>query len=257
MDISLISKKYGTTSEERMLITRLCELTRRACDRGTPQFLDFLSPAERSVCERVSETTPLADISFVGGYPDAERTLAMISPRGCAYEIKPPITVLALEYKGTHLSHRDILGSIMGLGIKREKIGDILPENDPPVLFCDSVIAEYIINHLERAGKNRVTAKKTKIGVIAEQSKTQKSFTVKSLRLDSIMAEGFAVARSRAVEIIKQGSVYLNWIECSSPSKEVSQGDTITCRGLGRIVVSEIGGKSKKDRTYVTIDRYM
>lgn len=256
MNIPEIAKKYGTTADERMLVTRLCELAARAFDRRVPQFLPFMSPAERSICERVTELRRYADITFFGGYEAAERTLAVVAPLNCAYEVEFPITVLALDYKGARLGHRDILGAIMGMGIKREKIGDIIADASPPLVFCDNVIAGYIIDHIERAGRNRISARVSDASAIPEQQLEQKSFTVKSLRLDSITSEAFSVPRSRAAEIIRQGHVYLNWVECSSASKAIAQDDNITVRGMGKIIIAEIGGRSKKDRIYVTIKRY-
>lgn len=257
MQTEQLIKKYGTTPENRMLVTRLCELASRAYDRGVPQYSVFLSPAERAVCACVKELSSIVDITFDGGYETAERSVAVLTPRDCPYKAAPPIAALALNYKGEHLSHRDILGSIMGLGIKREKIGDILADAQPPMVLCDSVIAQYIIDHIERAGRNRIAACFSSLSDIPAPSTTPVTCSVKSLRLDTIVAEGFSISRPQAADAVQQGLVQLNWLVCTSGGKTVVPGDNITMRGKGKITVGETGGTSRKGRVFVTIHRYI
>jgi RNA-binding protein YlmH len=130
-------KKYGADDAQRALAARCIDLARRAHQTGRPTFSDFLSPADRGLCLDILEIGSLVDLSFEGGYADAERTVAIFAPRGCAYRPKPPLAVLSLIYKGPALSHRDLLGSLMGLGIKRQKLGDILAHANPPLLICE------------------------------------------------------------------------------------------------------------------------
>jgi RNA-binding protein YlmH len=94
------------------------------------------------------------------------------------------------------------------------------------------------------------------IGEVPEEEHTVKTFTVPSLRLDCVAAEGFGMARTKMTELIKKGGASVNWTETDSPSDAIEEGDTISLRGHGRLVVSEIGGHSKKDRIFVTVKRY-
>ncbi len=254
MHIPDLAKKYGTTPDARMLVTRLCELAQRAHDRGIPQYSAFLSPAERGICAQIAELRAVVAVAFDGGYPDAERTVAVLVPHACGQTPQPPVTAIAIEYKGERLSHRDLLGALMALGIKREKIGDLIADATPPLLLCDTVIAPYIIDHLERAGHNRVRASIASVSEIPAPVTARITCTVQSLRLDAIVAEGFRMSRTNAADAIKRGLVFLNWIECTSPSKEVFNDDNITLRGMGKLKIAEIGGNSRKGRTFVALD---
>lgn len=255
MNIPEIAKKYAINSDERLVAVRLCELALRASVRGNPQFSLFLTPAERALCLRISELKPLADISFHGGYAEAERTLVVFCPKDCAYVPAPPISVLALDCAG-HPSHRDILGSVMALGFQRNRLGDIIAEASPPLLFCDTGMADYVISHLERIGHLKASAHFTTPDSIPPPLFESKSFTVQSPRLDSIAAEGFAISRPDAVELIQRGQLFLNWIPCVSPAKHLQTGDQLSLRGHGRLFVAEIGGLSRKGRLFVTIHIY-
>lgn len=257
MDIGQVAKKHALTPEDRTLLSRLLDTALRAAQSGICRYSPFLSPAERALLLRVTELNAVVELGFEGGYPEAERTLAVFMPRGTEIQGPAPLSVLAIEYKGSPLSHRDILGSVLGLGIKREKVGDILVGDGPPLLICDSVIAPYICDHLERAGRNRVHAAPAQLGDIPPPRFESKTFSVQSPRLDAVVSGAFGISRPDAAGAIRRGDVTLNWQQAISLSKEVCEDDRIAFRGHGKIRVARIGGQSRKGRTFVEIHKYV
>ncbi len=251
------SARYGANESERRLVDRALDLARRAAARGTVTFTDFLSPAERGLLCGIPELRALAELRFDGGYEEAERVIASFRPYDLPYDVPAPISVLALETGGPSLGHRDILGAVMALGVKREKLGDILDRADPPLLLCSETIARYLADNLERAGRCRIRVSPGSIESVPAPVYQRKSATVMSLRLDAVVAEGFGLSRAKAAEAIRQGLVSRNWLPCDRVSQEIALGDRIALRGAGKLKVAEIGGQSKKGRTFLALDRYV
>ena len=129
------------------LLARIKDLAKLCNKRNKPCYSHFLTPAEQAFLKQNREISHLANLSFDGGYQEAERTMAVLTPFDYNPEFlydQSPITILSITAKAEKLTHRDILGACMGLGIKRETIGDILEQTTPQVLFCHQSIADYI-----------------------------------------------------------------------------------------------------------------
>ena len=248
--------KYGSNDAERQLVARALDLARRAAARDTVEFSGFLSPAERALLASVPPLRELCELRFDGGYAEAERTLASFRPYGLPYDVPAPIAALALDTGGPALGHRDILGAVMALGVKRDKLGDILDRAQPPLLLCDETIARYIADNLERAGRCRVRVTPGSVGAIPPTVYQRKTATVLSLRLDAVVAEGFGLSRAKAADAIRQGLVSRNWLPCDKVAQEVAEGDCISLRGTGKLRLTEVGGQSKKGRTFLALDLY-
>ena len=170
----------------------------------------------------------------------------------------PVVCIRAQFYHGENPSHRDFLGALMGIGITRESVGDILVNSDSCDFLVTRQIAPYILQNLESAG--RIKLKLTTIALsslqIPEQKFTQIKDTVASVRLDSIVASGFRISRSAAAEYILAGKAAINSLYCDKPDKAVEETDKISVRGLGKIEIHQIGHITKKGRIMVIIHRY-
>lgn len=250
-----ISKSHTANDEEKLLIARVMDAARMAEKRNCAVYTDFLSPPQQAIAEKVANIVHNLDFKLWGGYPSAERKMGAFIPKW--YE-KPswPITVLEMNTRGEYPAHPEILGALTGLGIRREKLGDILTAVTPPKILCNQAIAPFLIENFTKAGRKAFRLAETDIGTVPEQEGEEKTFTVPSLRLDCIAAEGFGMARTKMTELIKKGGAYLNWTQTYSPASSIKEGDTISLRGHGRIVVAKVGGSSKKDRTFVTVKKY-
>jgi len=258
MNAREIAAKYAKNDEEKQLISRIAELCNKAFNKDTVCFSNFLTPHEQTLIGKIKEFRSIADIDFNGGYADAERRMAVIKGIGCSIDIKLPIEKLSINYSGPKLTHRDILGAILGLGIKREMVGDILCGIEPQIIIVHKQIADFIILNAKKAGRANISVEvaESDLDSVQPQKKIINT-TVSSLRLDAVIAEGFSIPRSKAVDAVKLGRVCLNWQEVTSPSKEVKEGDKISLKGMGKIQLSQIGGKSRKDRTFITIEKYI
>ncbi|MEG1557514.1 MAG: YlmH/Sll1252 family protein [Oscillospiraceae bacterium] len=247
----------STLDDDKQLLARMRDLAIFCDKRGKPAFSDFLTPAQISVVSLCRELKKSASFRFFGGFSQAERCVAAAVPFDFSAEPEYPIETLKIETDGPALSHRDILGALMGLLIKREKLGDIVASNGEYFVVCSKTISDFIIQNLEKIGRNSVRALPAAAAAFCEPETEQITATVMSLRLDAIVSEGFDISRAKASEAIKQGLVSVNWTVRDSVSKDLSQGDSISFRGHGKIKLAEVGGLSKKGRTFITISKYI
>lgn len=191
-----------------------------------------------------------------GGFEDAERQIIVFYP-DYIEEISYPISAIKIEYK-KKMSHRDILGSLMGLLIKREMIGDILVYDDFAIIFVMENISDFILTNLVKIGNQTVVIDKISIDEIELPEASFKIIkdTVSSIRLDSVVSSGFSISRSKASDLIKASNVFLNNVICAKSDYKVNINDKISIRGKGKIILSDILGKSKKDRIFIEIKRF-
>ena len=155
-------------------------------------------------------------------------------------------------------THRDYLGSVLGLGIKRECVGDILVSDEGALIVLTKAMAPYVKDELIRVGRAAAKCELVPLSLLVPPEKNVRrvSATVASLRLDSAAAAAFSLSRSRMGELIDAGEVFLNFRQTLRRDAEVHEGDVLSVRHLGRAELSEIGGKSRKDRLFLTFLRY-
>lgn len=210
--------------------------------------------------EPAQEAFPPTRSIFYGGYEEAERVILINLPDYamlCDYD---PLTVIRAcrPDGGRELTHRDYLGSLVGLGIKRELVGDILVREDGADIIVLSDIADFILMNYCKAGRTNLSLSRHPVTELAmpQQKRTVVSDTVASLRLDSVIASAFGLSRSKAAEAISRGIVSVNHVEVTKADFQVREGDKLVLRGKGKACLTEVGGRSRKDRQYITIERY-
>ena len=146
--------------EERVLLARVLDKMELARDRGVPAHTGFLSPGERAAAEGLIAASGHPRHLFYGGYEGAERTVCFFLPDWQEPEdllADPPIAALRCAFPpGSGLTHRDFLGGILGLGITREKLGDLLVGEDSCNILALPELAEFLLLHLESAGRTRL-----------------------------------------------------------------------------------------------------
>lgn len=246
--------------EDRVLVNELLEHT-KACTSGyTSRHTDFLDPRQQRIAEDILGMQKSISYGFFGGIEGSERAVCVIYDIN--YEISSediPITILSIDWSRSSrkLTHRDFLGSILGCGIKREKIGDIILDEDRAYAACISDISRYLLYNLKKVGSVPVNVSETNAVQKNEEKVKIIASTVASLRLDSLIATGYGVSRAKAVDAVKSGKVKVNWEDAVSSSKDMKQGDVISLRGKGRIVLEEVSGTTKKDRIRIVIKKYL
>ena len=160
---------------------------------------------------------------------------------------------------GDKLTHRDFLGSILGQGLDREKVGDILVGEGSCDIWVFRELSSYLLQNLTGAGRARLRVEEISLSDIEAPEKQVREVrdTVSSLRLDAVLATGFSTSRGKAADLISAGRVELNHRPCVKADRTVSEGDVMTCRGLGKCVLKEVSGLSKKGRTMIVMERYL
>lgn len=201
---------------------------------------------------------------YFGGYPDAERKMLCYLPdyldEDNLYEDDSPVVCLrATFYDGDCPSHRDFLGGLMGCGVERDVLGDILVSKGSCDFFVTAQIAEYIQQNFLSAGRSKLHIDKfplSQVQTIVPEF-TENKDTLASLRLDSVVSTGFRIGRSLASQYIVAGKAAIDGLPCEKPDKQIDEGMKISVRGLGKIKVHSVSGQTKKGRIWVVIHRYV
>ncbi len=254
--------KIAQTPEDRLLLAKVWDKINTGVQRSIPANTAFLSPRELEMTRYLFGELP--GLTAFGGYSDAERKMLVYLPEYLDESTltgsdSPLVCLRAEYYVQDKLSHRDFLGALMGAGIVRDTVGDICVGEGCCDFFVTAEIAPYILQNFTGAGRTKVHLQAVPLDALrfaAPQTKEIRD-TLASLRLDSVISAGFRMGRSAAVQYILGGKAAINGLPCEKPDKQVSQGDKISVRGLGKIVLTCVKGQTKKGRISVTIDRYV
>lgn len=252
--------RLSRSAEERQLLARVWDKADSA-RRGAPASTPFLTGSQQEAAARLIAALGHPRHLFSGGYPAAERKVCAFLPEWQEEEDwESPFSALRCSWRsGEKLTHRDFLGAVLGAGIEREKLGDILVGKDSCDLLVFTELVPYLKQNLTEAGRAKLHVEEIPLSQLSLPEKTVKIIhdTVNTPRLDAVFSSGFSLSRGRAAQVIAAGRVEVNHIPCLKGDKLVAQGDVLTCRGLGKCVVTELGGQSKKGRTILTIERYL
>jgi RNA-binding protein YlmH len=249
------------SKELKLFLAHIHELSERALRQQNPEWTDFLEPSAREEAEAVLKWVNGVRYNALGGYSRSERRRLVIYPDYYIVETIEPALAF-LEITGDHPTppgHRDYLGALMSLGIKREKIGDILAGPAGGQVVVAPELTDFIRVNLTEvaAGRVRVAViEPEQLNLPDSREKIIKS-TVASLRLDAIAALGFGDSRTKMAREIKAERVKVNWKAVKSPDLEVAPGAIISIRGRGRVEFREVSGKSKKGRIGIVLARLL
>ena len=197
-------------------------------------------------------------ISFDGGYMEAERKIWIVENEYS--ESNCPIVLLKFKIgKFGNLGHRNVLGTLMSKGIKRELIGDIIVNDDGGYILCKKEISDYLMFNVDKISNASI---KLDLCDFSELDGFERAFeyineTVASLRLDSVCSKGFNIKRDDAKSFILGNKVYVNYELENNTSKKINENDIISIRGYGKIVFDSVLGKTKKDRYKIVIRKYI
>jgi RNA-binding protein YlmH len=268
--------KSFTDAEDKILFAKAFDKYEACTQKSLPAFTDFMDPRRAEaflLCFRrvvgLAATEPDFSIKntlngFIrvfGGCENAERKIIGFSMENNLNGEGFPITPLFVKFNKRFAkppSHRDYLGSILGLGLERAKIGDIYLAENGAVIYTATDVADYIAANLIKVGNAPVTVS---IHVNADleglmEPGTEMRFTAASLRLDAVISGAFRLSRAKADALIAGEKVFVNWKAALNGAKALAEGDMVTVRGLGRMKLETVEGKTKKDRTAVRIILY-
>ncbi len=253
--------RYYRASGDDELAAKLLDLAEGVLRNRKYKVSEFLDPHGYSIAETIGVHYERLALAADGGFAGAERVKAAFIDKDFLGKADFGLTALSITWDARYyrLSHRDVLGALIGLGIKREVIGDIIMNSQGCQLVLDKSIAVFVAQHLTAVGAAPINVSQIALSDIAPREEKIKEIktTVASLRLDVIAAAGFGVSRTRMTEEIAADKVKVNWQEAKSSAQSIKAGDIISMRGRGRVEVCEILGLTKKGRTSVILKRFM
>ena len=232
---------------------------RFACEKGIARYTRFLDPVQEAEARQIACDCGAVFASW-GGYEQAERKIGCFLPWGEeALRVNFPLVTLHSRYssKFCSLSHRDLLGSFMALGLTRDSIGDIIIVDSDIYLFVVEQVADFILQGMTSAGKAALHFKRVEGEVsVPEPQGTAFHDTLSSMRLDAVLAGAYRLSRTESSALIRGGLVKLNHIPCERADAAVEEGALLSVRGKGRVRLQSIEGLTRKQRIGVTFFRY-
>ena len=237
---------------DNILRSRIEDTVRLCEKRGVPCFLGFLDLHEQAVAQQfLNRFRGDFSCSFYGGFADAERAFLSVSPSYYTAEAADyPFTCIAFTYRvQKKISHRDVLGTLMSLGITRDSVGDILCGDGLSVAFVRQEVTQFVCEQVDRVGGEGVSVICPFEGALPISIKYEEiRATVASPRLDGVIKALLHCSREQAAEYISRGLVSVNHCGEESVSKPLNSNDTISIRGYGRYIIDQIGPETKKGR---------
>ncbi|AFZ18426.1 photosystem II S4 domain protein [Allocoleopsis franciscana] len=248
--------------ENRESIARVIDLAEQAIKTWEVVFTDFLSPPEVAQIQQQFQRLTEVQLLAWGGYPQAERQRIAIARSELPLD-RAQVAVAALDIAGNFLfdpaTHRDFLGAILGTGLVRDKIGDIivLGERGGQVIVVPEIMG-FLETQLTQVRSVPVKTRPIDLSElkIREPKKKEMTTVEASMRLDAIASAGFGMSRNKMADLITGGDVRVNWKDISQASHIVKSGDLIAIRGKGRLEIGEVA-VTKKDRYRVQLTRFM
>lgn len=247
------------SDEDEILVRRVCDIAKRAEDKYFPCFTHFLDPRQQSLSKEVLISLKYDNFAFFGGYEGTSRAKLGIFPDyERPDEAKFNIASFTFNYRTEDkLVHRDFLGSLMALNIKRDMIGDIIVGEGKSVVYADENISFLILHDIKKVGKTGVKVHDGNDGsVISIQTFTEIRGTVSQLRLDCIVSLAVGLSREKASAIIKNTGVIIDYRLVNSPSYQMTEGQSFSIRGYGKYTFVKICGFTRKNRVTVIIKKF-
>lgn len=244
--------------ENQEFIKRITDLADRCERTGSVTYTGFLTPAEQYALKPLHIPAEVT-LHLAGGGEGCERQIAFFLPWYLPAEdfhAAEYIRCVKITAYFGEPGHRDYMGAALGLGIKREWIGDIRVMGAECYIFCLPSVEPLLLEELDKVGRYGVKSSSLPLSDVPAPEKKVKTvtFTVKSLRLDAVTGAMFGLSRTAAADLIRMGAASLNYTECDKVDAPVKEGDVISLRGHGKGTLAVQGGKSRKDRIFLTAE---
>lgn len=262
-----VESKYKS-EKDKLLISKITDKIKFCETKNKIQTTDFLDQMEQKLVENFLRTQKITNYLYTGGFEEAERKILIIYPEKLKdiisnFNLNEYIKVIRItlpnEIKGEYF-HRNYLGGVMKLGIEREKVGDILADENGADILIMPEMEKFLLSNipsLTRFSKSKIEQitleKLRKIEIKTQIIKV----TVSSMRLDNIVAELAKCSRGKANEILQQERVLVNYEIICKSSKEIKENDIITIRGKGRFIIKNIVGNSRKGRLFLEVEKFI
>ena len=254
--------------EDKMCLSQILDKIEFVKTREKIEYTDFLDMYQISLAENFLNKIKFENYKLYGGYEEAERKILILYPekynenmieKNYTKMLKVIRVNLPEEEYGKY-SHRNYLGGIVKLGLKREKVGDILVANEG----ADIIVMHDFVEVLKKELPSLTRFEKSDIEILELKELRKKEIKIEnikiivpSLRLDNIVSDLARTSRSKAKQIIEQERVFINGQNETKLSKQIKIGDIITIRGKGRFIVKEFEGTTRSGRTVIVVEKYI
>ena len=268
MDKQLILNKYSKP-EDKLLISKMLDKIELSKSKNRIEYTDFLDAYQKHLLEKILKQEHIENYIISGGAEETERNVIVFYPdklkEVANFNCKKILPIICIKIslpKEMHnkYSHRDFLGGLIKLGIKREKIGDIFVfDNGADILVLDE-ISKFLLNNissLTRFSKSKI--EKISLDDVRKKqvNKQEINIIVSSMRLDCVISELLKTSRGKAEEIIKEQRVFVNFENIDKLTKQIKEKDLITVRGKGRFEIAKIEGETRNNRLRLVINKYI
>jgi RNA-binding protein YlmH len=249
----------NASDDDKLFLARAQDAIRLSEQNGAAKYLGFLDMHKRQIVQTLLDGLQFKKYCYYGGYEQAERVYIGFFPEYEEPQISDfPICAADISWKFEKLNHRDFLGSILSLGIERDKIGDIIIHNENCIVFADSVVCSFVVQNLIKVGGTGVHCEAYCGGsVYKDQQFKEIRSTIASNRLDCIVAAICNEARSEAERLISSGKVSVDFRQAVQATQKVNEGSTISVRHYGRFDVVQIGPANRKGRFVFLANKYL
>lgn len=255
----------GESKEDKLLLARLADKHQQCEQRQYPVCSDFLDARQQALA--AAHFGRHCTYAFWGGFAEAERRLMVFLPDYLDFadwQQQDAVSALAVlraapSARQSNLTHRDYLGALLALGINRSKLGDLLVQPDYADIIILPELADYLLLNFERAGRCTLQLELLPATVLQNvQPRTETlRLNVSSLRLDAVAAAAFGVSRSKAAAAAIAGLLAVNGLTLLKPDYALDEGMKIAWRGKGLVRLAEIGSKTRKERIWLQIEKYI
>ena len=237
-------------NEKLIQMRQIIDKVESVLNYHTVEYTDFLDPYEIYLAKSILNRFHIGYSEF-GGIESAERKIIQLYPD--YYDessIRTPIKSLKIRGDISKLSHKDFLGALLNLGIKRSKVGDILVYEDNSVLIVKDEIMNFVLLNLEKIGSKNIEIEEVEFNDLSIPQVEYRELRelLSSTRLDIVISSAYNISRTDSQSIIRSGKVKVNWENINKVSKELEEGDIISVRGYGRIILYSLEGLSKKGK---------
>lgn len=268
MDKQKILNKYSKP-EDKLLISKMIDKIEISSFKNKIEYTDFLDLYQCHLLEKILKQEKVENVIKSGGIDDAERNIILFYPDKLSnvasvnYKKLLPIKCIRIklpkEMYGKY-THRDYLGGLIKLGIKREKIGDILVFEDGADILVLEEISKFVLNNireLTRFSKSEIEQVSVEEIRKKEIKKQSINLIVASMRLDCVISEIAKTSRGKAEELINEGRVFVNFENIEKLTKQIKEKDIITIRGKGRFEIDKIEGTTRNGRTKIVVNQFV
>lgn len=254
--------------DDKILLAQVSDKIEMCENKNKIEYTNFLDLAQIELVQNYIDKLKIENYISYGGYEQSERKLFVIYPEKFNSTVveKNLLSIVKIvriqlpdELKGKY-AHRDYLGAVIKLGVKREKVGDIIVDNDGADIIVEKDISKFLLENLSgltRFSKSKITIEKIDNLRTVEVRREEREIIVSSLRLDNVISELARCSRNKALDIINMERVFVNFQCETKKTKQIKTGDMVTIRGKGRFYIKELVGQTKSGRVIVKIEKFV